>query len=416
MGNRHTAVLLSQGDEVLTGQTLDTNAAWLAERLTDLGFEMLAMVTVGDREPDIARAIDQACEQADVVICSGGLGPTQDDLTSAAAASVLGVQLQLFPDELEHIRGLYRRFARPMAASNEKQAWLPAGSTALRNDWGTAPGFRLSHRGAVAFFVPGVPREMRSFWTHRIQSDLLQRFQLSPERLVVFRCMGIHESRLATLLQPFEALPDVTLGFRTMLPENQVKLRLAPSMTPEREAQLVEQVRSTIGSAVYGVNTGSLEQVIGDLLVEAGASIATAESCTGGRISARLTSVPGASRYVLEGACVYANAAKVRTCSVNPQALAQHGAVSEPVARQLAEGIRRRAGATFGLATTGIAGPSGGSPDKPVGTVHVALATPVGTHHLHLKLVGDRDRITALAAGAALDMLRRHLQGLLPPL
>jgi nicotinamide-nucleotide amidase len=415
VGNRKTAVLLSQGDEVLTGQTLDTNASWLSERLTDLGFEMLGKLTVGDRVQDIAWAIRHACSIADVVVCSGGLGPTQDDLTSEAAASVLGVELQLFPAELAHIQDLYRRFGRPMAASNEKQAWLPETTEALRNDWGTAPGFRMQHQGALAYFVPGVPREMRSFWRHHIRPDLVERFDLHPERLVVLRCMGIHESRLATLLQPFSQLPDATLGFRTKLPENQVKLRLSPSMPPKREAELVEQVRSAIGSSVFGVNCGELEDVIGQLLVAEGSTVATAESCTGGRVSARLTSVAGSSRYFLEGACVYANAAKVRTCGVDPKVLAHHGAVSEPVARQMAEGIRQRTGATYGLATTGIAGPGGGTPDKPVGTVHIALATPNVTHHLRLKLVGDRDRITALSAGAVLDMLRRQLQGILSP-
>lgn len=413
--SRPSAVLLSQGDEVLTGQTVDTNAAWLAERLTDIGFDVARHLSVGDRLDDLVAVTRQALELGDVVICTGGLGPTQDDLTSEAVAQVLGCALELDADELAHIQALYRSFGRTMADSNRKQALLPSEATALRNDWGTAPGFRVEHSAAVGFFVPGVPREMRAFWTHRIRPQLVERFALHPERLTVLRCLGIHESKLATLLRPFEAMDGVTLGFRTKLPENQVKLRFDPGMSVADQAEIVAQVRQTIGRSVFGVDCGPVQAVIRDLLADQGATVATAESCTGGGIAAALTSVSGASRVFLEGACVYANAAKVRTCGVDPAVLDEHGAVSEPVARQMALGIQARAGSTYALGTTGIAGPGGGSPEKPVGTVHVALAGPRGVHHRRLSLRGDRDRIVQLTIGSALDTLRRELQGLLPP-
>jgi len=404
-------VLLSQGDEVLTGQTVDTNAAWLAERLTDLGFDVVLQMTVGDRLDALVAATRQCFEAGEVLICTGGLGPTQDDLTSQAVARVLDTELRLDADELAHIRALYAAFGRTMAASNEKQAWLPATAEALRNDWGTAPGFSAEHAGSVGFFVPGVPREMRSFWDHRIRPALLRRFELPGERLRTLRCLGIHESKLATLLKPFEDVDGMVLGFRTMLPENQVKLRFAPGVSAEREAELVGAVREAIGRSVFGVDSGPVEAVIGELLAEAGETVATAESCTGGGLSATLTSVPGSSRYFLEGACVYANAAKARTCGVEPAVIDQHGAVSEPVAIAMARGIRERVGATYGLGTTGIAGPGGGTPDKPVGTVHIAVATPDDVLHRKLRLAGSRERIARLTIGSALDLFRRHLQG-----
>ncbi|MCB9759510.1 MAG: competence/damage-inducible protein A [Alphaproteobacteria bacterium] len=408
-----TVVLISQGDEVITGQTLDTNAQWLAERLTELGLSVVRKITVGDRLNDIVDAIRQGTALADVVISTGGLGPTVDDLTAEAAAAVLGGPMRLDEEALAFIEALFARYGRTMNDANRKQAVLPASSTTLMNQWGTAPGFSIEHQGAVAFFVPGVPREMRAFWAHHIQPELVRRLSLTPGRLITFRCMGIPESHLEELMRPFNAIDGAVLGFRTKLPENQVKLRVDPDFPEDRLDALVADIRSTIGKGLFGVNCGPIEEVIGQALTERGETIATAESCTGGQISATLTAIAGSSNYFIEGACVYANAAKVRTCGVSEGTLAAHGAVSEPTAREMAEGIRARAGTTYGLSSTGIAGPGGGSAEKPVGTVHIALATPNGTHHKRLRLGGDRERITRLATGGALDMLRRHLQGLL---
>ena len=408
---RPRAVLLSQGDEVVTGQTVDTNAAWLAERLTDLGFDVVLKMAVGDRREALVEALQRCFAAGDVLVGTGGLGPTQDDLTSEAVARVLGCELALDQGSLDHITALYAAFGRTMAPSNEKQAWLPTAAAALRNDWGTAPGILAEHDGAIGFFVPGVPREMRSFWSHRIEPRLRERFSLSGERLRTLRCLGIHESRLASLLGDFTEVEGMVLGFRTKLPENQVKLRFAPTVDAAREQELVDAIRGRIGRSVFGIDSGPVEAVIGELLVDAGETVATAESCTGGGLSAALTSVPGASRYFLEGSCVYADEAKVRTCGVDPAILQAHGAVSEPVAIQLAQGIRERAGSTYGLGTTGIAGPGGGTAEKPVGTVHIAVATPSGVHHRALRLAGSRERIVQLTVGSALDLFRRHLQG-----
>lgn len=410
---RKRAVLLSQGDEVITGQTLDRNAHWLSEKLTELGFDVVQRLTVGDRLADLKWALDHGCEQADLLISTGGLGPTQDDLTLQAVSELSGDPLVLHSATLEHIQALYRRLGREMPDTNRKQAVLPSRAQVLQNDWGTAPGIQVQHKGCQAFFVPGVPREMRKLWEHRILPMLIRDFELSPERLLVFRCMGVGESRLAELLAPLASREGVVLGFRTMVPENQVKLRLDPGLPQSAQDQLQDEVMRLLGKVCFGVNCGPLPQVIGELLAERGQTLATAESCTGGRVSAQLTGVPGASRYFLQGVCAYANQAKTRLCGVPESMLQEHGAVSKPVAIALAEGIRDAAGSDYGLSTTGIAGPGGGTPDKPVGTVHIACATPRTTHHLQLKLHGDRERIVSLSVGAVLDMLRRDLQGLI---
>ncbi len=405
-----TIALLSQGDELLTGQILDTNAAWLAERLTELGFRVLYTHTAPDEPGAITRAIRAAYEAADALICTGGLGPTADDLTAACAAEAAGLPLTLDRDSLDRIEALYARRRRRMPESNIKQARIPAGARVLPNDWGTAPGFELICGGGIGYFLPGVPRELRAFWGAHVRPALLGRFALRPSRRVVLRCIGIAESTLEERMRPLAAEPGLTISFRTELPENQVKLIFDPSVEPADIERTCARARAAIGPACFGVDSGPLAQVVGEALAARGETLATAESCTGGRISAAITAVPGASRYFVEGACVYANQAKIRTCAVDPEALASSGAVSEIVARQLAEGIRTRAGATYGLSTTGVAGPGGGSPEKPVGTVHIALATPSGTTCRRLSLGGGRERITAMAAGLCLDLLRRHLK------
>ena len=410
---RKRAVLLSQGDEVITGQTLDSNAAWLAEQLTSFGFEVVLQLTVGDRVDDIAWGLELGCQRGDVLICTGGLGPTQDDLTVEVVAQITQDQLTLDQGTLDHIQALYKSIRRVMPPANIKQAMLPSRATILKNDWGTAPGLHVEHSDCQAYFVPGVPREMKALWKHRILPDLSARFQLPPERLLVFRCMGVHESKLAELMAPFNERPGMVLGFRTMLPENQVKLRLSAELSEQDEQDARAEALQILGKHCYGVNSGNLVQVIGELLTERQEALATAESCTGGSISAQLTAVPGSSGYFMQGVCAYANAAKTQQAGVPAELIQTYGAVSEPVAVAMAEGIRERAGTTYGLSTTGIAGPGGGSPDKPVGTVHIACATPKGTHHVKLALRGSRDRIVSLAAGATLDMLRRQLQGLL---
>lgn len=421
-----TAEILSQGDEVVTGQTVDTNAAWLAARLTALGFDVLRHTAVGDRPQDIRDAIVAAVEHADFVVSTGGLGPTEDDLTAAAVAQVFGTELAFDPVAMAHIESLYARYGRPMPEVNRKQAWLPAGCVRLDNDWGTAPAFAMGTDSALACFLPGVPREMRALFDARVLPQIRERFAVEPGQLVTLRTTGVGESNLQERIGTWNR-PDIVLSYRTRLPENHVKLRFRAGTERSRIVTEATTLAERIGSPVFCIeglqptehplarHTGDLERVVVEHLIQAGLGISTAESCTGGRIASLITAVPGSSAIFPEAIVTYSNASKVRQLGVLQSTLDAHGAVSEPVAREMAEGVRNVAGTPFGLAATGIAGPGGGSPEKPVGTVHIALATPDGTHHRRLRFGGDRARIQTLSAASALDLLRRHLQGVLTP-
>ncbi len=415
------AELLSQGDEVVTGQIADTNAAWLATRLTELGFTVTRHTTVGDRIDDLVTVLGEIAGRCDLCICTGGLGPTDDDLTAEAVARAFDRTLAHDPEAMAQIETRYASFGRPMPSVNRKQALLPTGSERLDNDWGTAPGFALCSPRAWFAFVPGVPREMRAMYAERILPRLRERFDVQPGRLVTLRTIGVGESNLQQAIGAF-SLPDAVLSYRTKLPENHIKLRFVPSADNARVRQVVGDMVDTLrrwlftveglpGAALPGIDCvgGSHPEVIGRALAAAGHTLASAESCTGGRIAAAATAIPGASAWFLEGVVCYSNPAKVRLLGVCESDLAEHGAVSEAVARQLASGVRQRAQATFGVGVTGVAGPGGGSEAKPVGTVHIAVATAHTVHHRLVRLPGDRDRIQQLAVAAALELLRRHL-------
>jgi nicotinamide-nucleotide amidase len=412
-----TAVLLSQGDEVVTGQIVDTNAAWLADQLTGLGFDVVSHHTVGDRLPDLVRALETVCAAGDVVVCTGGLGPTDDDLTGEAAASAFGAPLRFDEVAWEQIVALYTRFGREIPQVNRKQALLPEGSLRLDNLHGTAPGFALATpQGAFFAAMPGVPHEMRAMVLDRVVPVLRDRLTLVPSRLIVIHTTGCGESALQERIGAFDR-PGMVLSYRTTPGDNLVKLRAAPEVDDAVVREVVADLVARIGSPVFSIDGlgepgGGLVEVIGRALVAQGATLALAESCTGGQIAAACTAEAGASAWLVEGVVAYANEAKTRHLGVPAALIAEHGAVSEPVAVAMAEGARRAAGATYGLATTGIAGPSGGSAEKPVGTVHLALATPQGTLHRRIQLGGGRGRVQALAVAAALDLLRRSLHDL----
>ena len=420
-----TAEILSQGDEVITGQIADTNASWLSEQLTSLGFDVTRHSAAGDRLDDLVQMFDEVASRCDVAIGTGGLGPTEDDLTAQAMADCLGVPLVLDEVAMEQIRDRYIRAGRVMPEVNQKQAWLPQGATRLDNQWGTAPGFAVRHRGAWMVFLPGVPREMHGMFPHVVLPLLHTEFNAAPGRLVTLRTTGIGESNLQERVAGV-VVDGAVLGFRTSLPENHIKLRFPSGAASQPIVSAIQQLAEAIGSPFFSVEGasdlglelpgmdvvgGGLAEVTGRALLARGETLAIAESCTGGAVSARCASVPGASGWLLESVVTYANASKVRRLGIEPEALERHGAVSEPVAREMADSVRRQAGATYGLSTTGIAGPGGGSPEKPVGTVHIALSTPSTIHHRMLRLSGSRSRIQSLASAAVLDLLRRHLQG-----
>jgi len=416
------AYVLSQGDEVVIGQIADTNAAWLSDQLTTIGFTVRRHLSVGDRLPELIEAFRDLGERGGICICTGGLGPTDDDLTTRAVADAFDRPLELDDVALASIRAMFERLGRRMAPVNERQAWLPRGSTRLDNDWGTAPGFAFE--GGETWFacLPGVPREMRNLFRERVLPLIRSRYALRPGRLVTLRCVGVGESDLQQLLNGWSA-PGCTISFRTRLPENHVKLRFEPIVSPEQALGATASMLERIGRWVFtvegapepiaGVDTGGGTHVetVARLVATRGHTLALAESCTGGRIAAACTSIAGSSRWFMEGLVTYSNAAKVRLLGVAEADLNTHGAVSEPVALQMAVGARERAGTTWGVGATGIAGPDGGTDDKPVGTVHIAVAGPGGATHRRFQLPGDRERVQNLAAASALEMLRRRLLG-----
>ena len=406
-----SVVLLAQGDELTAGQTVDTNSAWLAQNLQRLGYQVKGIAICPHNPDSIRKALQRAAEQADLVVSTGGLGPTEDDYTAAAAAQWAGDELVLHSESLERIEQIWKSRNRIMPESNQKQAMVPSTCTVLTNRWGTAPGFFLDHNNTRAFFLPGVPREMRQFWSKHLEPLLCQNRSLQPRKRAVLRCIGISESQLQDRLKVLGLPEGVSIHYKTQLPENRIIIDAPGALDQVGFEQVAQRVWEQIGTSCLGIDTPPLPELLSELLRERQETLSTAESCTGGRISASMTALPGASELFLEGVCAYSNAAKIRSCQVSPHTLETHGAVSKEVALELASGIRARSGSTYGIGVTGIAGPGGGSEKKPIGTVHLALATPSESIHKRLDLgTMGRDRIITLSAGLALDLLRRHLQ------
>jgi competence/damage-inducible protein CinA-like protein len=406
------AVILSTGDELTIGKVVDTNSSAIADSLFAIGVEVSAVLTVGDDREKLQWAIRQGRELGDILIGTGGLGPTEDDLTTAVVAEFLGCEL--IEDE-EVAQSLKRRFeARGIAwtANNLKQALFPVGSAIIPNPVGTAPGFRLSiGPGKSLIWLSGVPQEMKAMlsesvipWVVKQKSDAQQMASCT------FKIYGLTESKLDDLVKPLELGSRARLSFRAHYPD--LSLRLTVKGGEERAevlTRLKSQVRQALGSHIYAEGDATLEEIVGELLLAKQRTLALAESCTGGYISHRITRVAGSSAYYYGGAVTYSNDAKIRFLGVNPATLESHGAVSRETALEMSRGIRERTGASVGLSVTGIAGPLGGSPEKPVGTVWISVAGD-NQHEARLfKFHGDRERIIVGTAQAALHWLRTLL-------
>ena len=412
------AEIITIGDELLIGQIVNTNAAWIGERLNLIGIPVRRMVTVGDREAEISIAIEEARARAEVVIITGGLGPTHDDVTRNALAKVFGVPLTLDEKLLASVRERFATRGYTMPESNRTQALLPAGLEALPNPVGTAAGmWRAETDGGrlrVVAALPGVPIEMKTL----MEREVLPRLSaLGGRRVIRHKTLlttGIGESHLQEKigdLSPYLG-PELSLAF---LPSTSgVRLRITALGPDEKTAgerleRLEAVLRERIGKYIFGEGDETLEGVVGEMLRVRGLTIATAESCTGGLLAHRLTNVSGSSAYMLGGVVAYANEVKVRVLGVDPAALERHGAVSEVVARQMAEGVREKLGASVGVATTGVMGPTGGTPDKPVGTVWVGYADAEGSHARRFRFAHDRLTNKALSSTMALNMVRVSL-------
>jgi nicotinamide-nucleotide amidase len=405
------------GDELLRGEIVDSNKSFLSERMLELDLESTRHVSVRDDPGPIVEVLRAAASQARVVLVSGGLGPTRDDITTETAAKAFGRKLVRDPQALERIRAFFSSSGRKMAENNAKQADFPEGAEILENPIGTAPGFMLDVDDCLLFFMPGVPRELYRMTDEEVLPRLRARLDGGGVvRSVLLRTFGVGESDLDRMLDDLvRDDPMAQLGFRTQFPDNLIRLVVRGADEAEAEAKLgtlLAQVRELLDDLLLGEDDRHLEEIVGELLQDQGVTIALAESCTGGLLSSRLTDVPGSSGYLLESLVAYSNDAKIRDLGVSAADIATHGAVSETVAAQMAEGVRRLSGADIGVATTGIAGPGGGTQEKPVGTVCIALADAEGTLSRRYQLMRERGRNKQLATQVALDWVRRRLLGL----
>jgi len=411
------AEILTIGDEVVRGEIVDSNKSFLAERLRTVDIECHYQVSVRDDPADMTDAFRLAVSRSDVVLVSGGLGPTRDDLTASVLASTFGRELLLDEASLETIRGFFGRIGRPMAENNAKQAYFPEAADVLLNPIGTAPGFMIEEAETLIFCLPGVPRELARMMDEQVLPRLTARGVLGEASVVrteLLRTFGTGESTLDAELADLARGDGVDLGFRTAFPDNYLRPVARAKTAEEAEAklaELVEAIRERLGPVIYGTGEDPLEAVVGGLLAERQQTIAVAESCTGGLLAQKLTAVPGASSYFLGGVVAYANEVKVGMLGVPEADLDAHGAVSDPVAIAMAEGVRSRFGSDFGVATTGISGPTGGTETKPVGLVHVAICWPGGSRSEGFVFPLDRERHRVLTVQLALDWVRRAMLG-----
>jgi nicotinamide-nucleotide amidase len=413
------AEILSTGEEVLNGVIVDSNAAHIAQRLFGMGLRVSRHTTVGDRLSSLADILKEIGNRADVALVTGGLGPTTDDLSAEAAARAMGVPLKLDQEALDHIAEFFKMRGVEMKKTNEKQAFFPQGAQRLDNPVGTAPGFSVTIGKCRFFFMPGVPFEM-----HRMMQDwvlpgiagMLGDAGGGCNILQVLSTFGLAESTVGHLLAGFEsACGEVQLGYQVAFPGIFVKLYghgQDEAACRGKVDDATDWVCQRLGNHVVSREGQPMEAVLGRLLSERKETLAVAESCTGGLISHWLTNVAGSSDYFLFSGVTYSNEAKQRVLGVSKETLKRFGAVHERTAGEMAAGARHAAGATYGLATSGIAGPGGGSPDKPVGTVCIGLAGPDGTQTYRFHFTyGQRLMMKKMFAMKALDLLRRHLVG-----
>lgn len=413
--------IVNTGSELMLGRVLNTHQQWLCRRLADLGHVVTRQVAVADDGRDIQQAVREALGRADLVITTGGLGPTSDDITRELIAELLGRKLAQNREVLAHIEGFFAARGRPRPAKTEVETLVPEGALVFLNPTGTAPGLALrtdaSRPGQWLVMLPGPPRELRPMFDSAVAPLIRREFAKEIFVCRTLRSTGVGEARVQELIEAeVAALVQQGLGIGYCARPGAVDVRLTAG--GERAEQLVSDgaavVKSILGGQIYGADDEELENVVVRLLTEQKKSLALAESCTGGNIAHRVTNVPGASAVFWGGAVSYANAAKETLLGVRAETLREHGAVSEAVARELAAGIRERSGADFALAVTGIAGPDGGTPEKPGGTVFLALAAADGMEVERRLNPWDRTTFKEVTATQALEKLRRRLAGLPP--
>jgi nicotinamide-nucleotide amidase len=414
--------LINTGSELMLGQVLNTHQQWICRQLADRGYEVTRQVAVVDTGHDIRQAVREALSRADLVITTGGLGPTSDDMTRDLIAGLLGRKLHEDAAVLGNVEHFFAARKRPMPARTRVQALILEDALVLPNAHGTAPGmaievrpnpFRADHKASWLVMLPGPPRELRPMFTEQVLPLICEK--LPPASVFISRTLkttGLGESAVEEkIAEPLKSLTGAGLEIGYCARTGEVDVRLAARGPGAKklvgEAESV--VRDLIGDNIFGQGDDQLEAVIVRLLTERKKTLALAESCTGGYLANRVTNVPGASAVLLAGLVTYSNEAKQKFLGVRSETLAQHGAVSEPVVREMVEGVRRQTGADYGLAVTGIAGPGGGTPDKPVGIVFIALATERHTFVLNPVNRYDRETFKYVTSQQALELLRRTL-------
>ncbi len=413
------AEILSTGDEIRSGTLVDSNSAYIALKLEETGVKVVRHHSVGDDIKIISSTLKEIAGRCDIAVVTGGLGPTSDDLTAEAAAKAAGVPLIQNPQAKKLVEAFFRNFHRPVTMSNLKQSYLPEGSACIVNPIGTAPGFMMKLGKCLFFFLPGVPAEMRRMLSESVLPETekfiggIRKFH----KIQTLTTFGLTESATGDRLKEFPLFfPEIKLGFRAKFPEIQIKFYLMAddeSTLIDRSMKATAWVAEKIGNKLVSTEGAPMEAVIGKLLSTKKATVAVAESCTGGLISNLLTNVSGSSDYFISSVVSYSNIAKVKLLGVEQEILNRYGAVHEETARSMASNVRKIAGTTYGLSTTGIAGPMGGTDEKPVGTVCIGLATPleVRTYRFYYRF-RNREMNKQIFAMTALNLLRIELLGI----
>jgi nicotinamide-nucleotide amidase len=408
------AEIIAVGSELLTPERLDTNSLFITGELNSLGIEVVAKMVIGDDIARLAEAVRGALVRSEIVILTGGLGPTEDDVTRQATATALGRELLFQPEICEVIERRFARMNRKMVEVNRRQAYVISGAEVLANDKGTAPGLWIDDGGRVVVLLPGPPPELQPMFLGQCMPRLER---LAPPQVIrtrFYRVAGMGESDLDQLIAPVYK-PYANPATTILAAPGDIQIHLRARCADEHEAErllaeLGARIESLLGDRIYSHTGEPLEAVVGGRLRDAVATLSVAESCTGGLLAQRITSVAGSSDFFTGGFITYTNRMKVEMLGVDARLIEEHGAVSEPVAEAMASGARLRTGSTYALSITGVAGPAGGTEAKPVGTVVIGLATPTGCQSHRVRFLGDRDRVRVLAAQSALDMLRRALR------
>lgn len=407
--------LITTGEEVLSGQITDTNASWVCQLLEQHGLPVRWRSTVGDRREDLVRVFQERSKEADVIIVNGGLGPTVDDLSAETAAEAMGEPLVMFDAWVAKMETMFARFNRKLSEENKKQALLPKSAEIIDNPVGTACGFRVKLNRALLYFTPGVPHEFKKMMSDEILPDIKRTFQIKTIcTLTRLHCFGIAESRLDGLLRDIPLPEGISLGFRSHLPEIEVKIMARgedQTLLDQQTSAVAEAVRERMGENLLYEGDINLTKSIQSMMIAGGHTLSLAESCTGGMIAEQLVHNAGSSAFLDRGFVTYSNAAKHACLGIPMELIDSHGAVSMETAEAMARGAKQAAGTSHALSVTGIAGPDGGSDEKPVGTVVFGLATPEQVYVQTLKAPSwGRSRIRAISAAVSLDMLRRHLE------